>query len=78
MVDVTLRAIPHAQIQAAEKKANGGFYVADIHGPDSIANAQLIAAAPALLDLLKHIRRDASAYQWHAVVDAAIARAEGR
>lgn len=41
------------------------------------ANAQLIAAAPEMLAALKAIAADASAYQWHGVVRALIAKAEG-
>ena len=43
-----------------------------------IANARLIAAAPDLLAVCKAIAADASAYQWHATINALIAKVEGR
>jgi hypothetical protein len=36
-------------------QANGGIYVAKVQGPDTEANARLIAAAPELLDALRAV-----------------------
>lgn len=57
-----------------------GLIAAETSGlttPDALANADLIVRAvnshAALLEVLLAIRADASAYQWHKAIDAALA-----
>jgi hypothetical protein len=42
------------------------------------ANARLIAAAPELLEFLKVLMEDQSAYPWHRAASTLIAKAEGK
>lgn len=44
-----------ANVSRNGEGANGGIYVAKVQGPDHIANARLIAAAPELLEALEGI-----------------------
>ena len=40
-------------IAAPSDQMNGGYYVAQVYGPDAAENIKIIAAAPALLAALK-------------------------
>jgi len=67
-----------------ETEKNDGYRVCDVFGPDYKANANLIAAAPDLLEALKAIelaRTTDETKDWlkaSKLSDAAIAKAEGR
>ena len=66
-------------------KADGGYDVCHVgNGPDSAANALLIAAAPEMLEALKEAKANivyrAAGDDWDTVskIEDAIAKAEGR
>ena len=46
-------------VNAPRYELNDGWIIADCPGPDAKANAQLVAAAPDLLEALEHALHDA-------------------
>lgn len=77
-----------------QRGSSGGFVVEDANEERALADAILIAAAPDLLEALKEADRALKYYEWYSnpksgwalpdnsslrgMVDAAIAKAEGR
>jgi hypothetical protein len=72
-----------ANVQTTQEPKNGGIYIAKVQGPDTSANAHLIAAAPELYEALEYVRANLGdpvpVGRRHVarVVDAALAKARG-